>query len=68
VGLGSRRTTSKHRSSPSPRALEAAAKRLSPLLEIESLKEVVDPPPLAAGGQNAFMAPLRSRGAKRERR
>jgi len=50
------------------RALEAAAKRLAPLHEIESIEEVADPPPLAAGGQNAFLAPLRSRGAKRKGR
>ena len=49
------------------RALEAAAKRLAPLHEIDSPLKVVDPPPLAAGGKNAFLAPLRSRGTKRKR-
>jgi hypothetical protein len=35
--------------------------------EYASIEEVADPPPLAAGGQNAFLAPLRSHESKRKR-
>ncbi len=51
----------------SRRALEAAIKQLAPLHEIRSIEKVADPPPLAAGGQNAFLAPLLPRKTKRKR-
>jgi len=39
--------------------LEAVARRLLPLYEINKIQEVIEPRPLDEGGQNAFRAPLR---------
>jgi hypothetical protein len=42
------------------RALEAAAKRLAPVLEIEAIPDVQKPIPLTAQPKNAFLSPLKS--------
>jgi len=42
------------------RALEAAAKQLAPLHELDSLEEVKRPEPLVGQRKNGFLAPLRS--------
>jgi hypothetical protein len=45
------------------RAVAAAAARLQPLHEVAKIVAVSDPRPLADGGQNAFLAPLKARRA-----
>lgn len=49
------------------RALDSAATRLAPLYDIHTLREVRNPPPLAAGGPHAFTAPLTSGAPRRKR-
>jgi hypothetical protein len=44
-----------------PPLLEAAAKRLQPVLDWRGIEHVDAPGPLDEGGQNAFRSPLRSR-------
>lgn len=49
------------------RALDAAATRLAPLYDIHTVREVRNPPPLAAGGPHAFTSPLTSGAPRRKR-